>query len=153
MGGNLSGTGDAPRFLVTAMMDPEGANLDRVQIVKGWLDSDGELQEQVYDIAWGDADTRSVGDDGRLTPVGNTVDIDAATYENSIGDPELNAVWTDPDFDPAERAFYYVRVIEIPTPRWPAYDRVRFGAEIAEGTELVSQERAYSSPVWYSPEA
>ena len=153
MGGNLTGTGDAPRFLVTAMMDPEGANLDRVQIVKGWLDSDGELQERVYDIAWGDADTRSVDDDGRLAPVGNTVDLEAATYENSIGDPELSAVWTDPDFDPAERAFYYVRVIEIPTPRWPVYDRLRFGAEIAEGTELVSQERAYSSPVWYSPEA
>ncbi len=153
MGGNLSGTGDAPRFLVTAMMDPEGANLDRVQIVKGWLDSDGELQEQVYDIAWGDADTRSVDDDGRLAPVGNTVDLEAATYENSIGDPELSAVWTDPDFDPAERAFYYVRVIEIPTPRWPVYDRLRFGAEIDPETELVSQERAYSSPVWYSPEA
>jgi len=153
MGGNLTGTGDAPRFLVTALMDPEGANLDRVQIVKGWLDADGELHEQVYDVAWGDADERSIGEDGNLTPVGSTVNLETASYENSIGDPELQTVWTDPDFDPAERAFYYVRVLEIPTPRWPVFDRLRFGAELTDDIELVSQERAYGSPVWYSPEA
>lgn len=153
MGGNLSGSGEAPRFLVTALKDPEGANLDRIQIVKGWLDAAGELHEQVYDIAWGDADERSIGEDGNLTPVGNTVDPEAATYENDIGDPELRTVWTDPDFDPAERAFYHVRVLEIPTPRWPAFDRLRYGAELTDDIELVAQERAYGSPVWYSPEA
>jgi hypothetical protein len=153
MGGTLSGTGEAPRFLVTALMDPEGANLDRVQIVKGWLDADGELHEQVYDVAWGDADERSIDADGDLTPVGNTVNLETATYENSIGDPELTTVWTDPDFDPAERAFYYVRVLEIPTPRWPVFDQLRFDAELTEDMELVTQERAYGSPVWYSPEA
>ncbi|QLC26031.1 DUF3604 domain-containing protein [Parasphingopyxis algicola] len=153
MGGNLAGTGEAPRFLVTALMDPEGAHLDRIQIVKGWLDADGELQERVYDVAWGDADERSIDAEGNLAPVGNTVNLETATYENSIGDPELRMVWTDPDFDPSERAFYYVRVLEIPTPRWPVYDRLRFGADIDPQTELVAQERAYSSQVWYSPEA
>lgn len=152
MGGNLTGTGDAPRFLVSALMDPEGANLDRIQIVKGGLDSDGELQERVYDVAWGDADERSIDADGNLPAVGNTVNLEEATFENSIGDPELQVVWTDPDFDPALRAFYYVRVLEIPTPRWPVYDRLRSGAELTEDMELVAQERAYSSPVWYSPE-
>jgi len=152
MGGNLTGTGDAPRFLVSALMDPEGANLDRIQIVKGWLDADGELQERVYDVAWGDADERSIDADGNLPAIGNTVNLEEATFENSIGDPELQVVWTDPDFDPALRAFYYVRVLEIPTPRWPVYDRLQSGAELTEDMELVAQERGYSSPVWYSPE-
>jgi hypothetical protein len=152
MGGDLSdGDGEAPRFLVTALKDPEGANLDRVQIVKGWLESDGEMQERVYDVAWSDSETRSVDSDGRLAPVGNTVDLTNATYENSIGAAELRTVWTDPDFDPAERAFYYVRVLEIPTPRWPVFDRLRYGVSIPDDAELTAQERAYGSPVWYSP--
>lgn len=151
MGGVLEGEGDAPRLLVTALKDPEGANLDRVQIVKGWLDENGQLQERVYDVAWSSPDDRSIDADGRLTPVGNTVNLDAVTYENSIGAAQLRTVWTDPDFDPAERAFYYVRVLEIPTPRWPLFDRLRYGFEIPDDAELVAQERAYSSPIWYSP--
>ncbi|NNC73224.1 MAG: DUF3604 domain-containing protein [Sphingomonadaceae bacterium] len=151
MGGMLSGEGDAPRFLITALKDPEGANLDRVQIVKGWLDGDGQMQERVYDVSWSSPDERRIGADGNLTPVGNTVNLDAATYENSIGAVQLRTVWTDPDFDAGERAFYYVRVLEIPTPRWPLFDRLRYGAELPEDAELVAQERAYGSPVWYSP--
>ena len=107
----------APTFLVAALKDPLSGNLDRVQIVKGWLDKDGNTHEKVYDVAWGDANTREPGADGKLPAVGNTVDVANATWSNSIGDPELIAVWYDPDFDPAERAVYYTRVIEIPTPR------------------------------------
>jgi hypothetical protein len=133
------------------LRDPIGANLDRIQIIKGWLDAGGELQEQVYDVAWGDADRRSPGADGKLPPVGSTVDVANATWTNTIGDPELIAVWTDPDFDPAERAFYYARVLEIPTPRWTAYDAVRFGVQPLPGTRMTLQERAYTSPIWYTP--
>ena len=111
------------------MKDPLSGNLDRIQIVKGWLDKDGKGQEKVYDVAWGDADRRKV-EGGKLAPVGNTVDVATATWKNTIGDPELAAVWTDPDFDPSVRAFYYARVIEIPTPRWTAYDAVRFGIKM-----------------------
>ena len=103
-------------------------NLDRIQIVKGWLDKDGKGQEQVYDVVWGDADRRKVDRKGKLTPVGDTVDVATATWTDTIGDPELSAVWTDPDFDPSVRAFYYARVIEIPTPRWTAYDARRASA-------------------------
>ncbi|MEM1431868.1 MAG: DUF3604 domain-containing protein [Pseudomonadota bacterium] len=140
----------APSFMVYALRDPIGANLDRLQIVKGWMDADGVLQEQVYDIAW--AGDRAPGADGRLPAVGNTVDLDAATWTNTIGASELATVWTDPDFDAAEPAFYYVRVLEIPTPRWVVYDQVRFGIDLPEDAELVHQERAYSSPIWYTPE-
>jgi hypothetical protein len=153
MGGDLSAapSGAAPSFLVMGLRDPIGANLDRIQIIKGWLDAGGELQEQVYDVAWGDADRRSPGADGKLPPVGSTVDVANATWTNTIGDPELIAVWTDPDFDPAERAFYYARVLEIPTPRWTAYDAVRFGVQPLPGTRMTLQERAYTSPIWYTP--
>ena len=119
--------GKAPSFLVAALKDPIGANLDRIQIVKGWQDANGELQEKVYDVVWSDAQSRKPGADGKLPPVGNTVDVPDATCTNTIGAPELITVWTDPDFDPALRAFYYARVIEIPTPRWTAYDAKRFG--------------------------
>jgi len=153
MGGDLpeAPQGRAPNFLVAALKDPIGANLDRIQIVKGWLDAAGEVHEQVYDVVWGDAETRAPGADGKLPPVGSTVDLDNATWMNTIGDPELITVWTDPDFDPAQRAFYYARVLEIPTPRWTAYDAKRFGTKPIEGTTMTLQERAYTSPIWYTP--
>jgi hypothetical protein len=153
MGGDLAKApaGKAPTFLVAAMKDPLFGNLDRLQIVKGWLGKDGKAQEKVYDVAWGDADKRQPVN-GRLPPVGNTVDVASATWTNTIGDPELAAVWTDPDFDPAQRAFYYARAIEIPTPRWTAYDQVRFGVKMSPEVPMTQQERAWSSPIWYTPE-
>ena len=153
MGGDLGAapSGNAPTFLVAALKDPIGANLDRIQIIKGWLDTDGELQENVYDVAWGDAEKRQPGANDRLPAVGNTVDVANALWTNTIGDPELIAVWKDPDFDPALRAFFYVRVLEIPTPRWTAYDAKRFGVEMPAGVPMVTQERAYTSPIWYTP--
>jgi hypothetical protein len=151
MGGDLTGASDgqSPSFMVLALRDPIGANLDRVQIVKGWLDDGGETHEKVYDVAWSGA--RRPGADGKLPAVGNTVDIEAATWTNTIGASELTAVWTDPEFDAGQKAFYYVRVLEIPTPRWILYDKVRLGAVIPEGVELTHQERAYTSPIWYTP--
>ena len=146
--------GGAPTFLIAALRDPDGANLDRIQIVKGWLEADGTTRERVHDVAL--ADGRTAGMDGTVPPVGSTVDVAAASYSNAIGDPELRATWTDPDFDPGRSAFYYVRVLEIPTPRWTAYDARFFGIEeLPEGIRMVSQERAsgwyYSSPIWYAP--
>jgi hypothetical protein len=152
MGGDLRGApaGRSPSFLVAALKDPIGANLDRVQIIKGWLDSSGELQERVYDVAVSDG--REIGADGRArTPVGNTVDVANATWSNTIGDTELITVWVDPDFDPSHRAFYYVRVLEIPTPRWTAYDAKYFGLDVPDDVEMAHQERAYTSPIWYTP--
>ncbi|MDP2580758.1 DUF3604 domain-containing protein [Shimia thalassica] len=151
MGGDLvASDGASPNFLVYAMRDPVGANLDRIQIVKGWVDQQGETQEKVYDVVWSDA--RQQGDDGKLAPVGNTVDLAGPTWTNDIGAAELGTVWTDPDFDAAQHAFYYARVIEIPTPRWPAYDAVRFGVEMPAEVKLITQERAYSSPIWHTPD-
>jgi hypothetical protein len=152
MGGDLGPApeGRAPTFLVAALKDPIGANLDRYQIVKGWLAADGTLQERVYDVAW--SGDRAPGPDGKLPPVGSTVDAANATWANTIGAPELIAVWTDPDFDPAERAFYYGRVLEIPTPRWTAYDARYFGSEMAAEVPMEIQERAYTSPIWYAPQ-
>lgn len=141
----------APTFLIAALRDPIGANLDRVQVIKGWMDADGELHERVYDVAWSDG--REPDANGRLPEVGNTVDLETASWSNSIGASELATVWTDPDFDPAERAFYYTRVLEIPTPRWVVYDKVRFGIELPEEARLIHQERAYSSPIWHTPDA
>ena len=136
--------------MVHALRDPIGANLDRVQIIKGWLDKDGNTHERIYDIAV--SGDRSIGKDGRCkTPVGNTVDIEAATWTNTIGASELAAVWTDPDFDPNQKSLYYTRVLEIPTPRWVLYDKVRLGAEIPKEAKLIHQERAYTSPIWYTP--
>ncbi len=140
----------APTFMVYSLRDPIGANLDRIQIVKGWMDAEGKLNEKVYDVAWS-GDREPVAD-GKLPPVGNTVDIAAANWTNTIGASELGTVWTDPDFDAAQPAFYYARVLEIPTPRWVVYDAFRFGIEIPEGAETTGQERAYTSPIWYSPE-
>jgi hypothetical protein len=141
---------DAPSFMVYALRDPIGANLDRIQIVKGWRDADGSLQEKVYDVAW--SDDRQPAADGSVPPVGNTVDVENANWLNTIGASELGTVWTDPDFDPAVPAFYYTRVLEIPTPRWVVYDAFRFGVEIPEGAETSGQERAYTSPIWYTPQ-
>ena len=151
MGGDLEGgEGKAPNFLIKAWKDVDGPNLDRVQIIKGWVDASGAKQERIYDLAV--SDDRSIGSDGRCkTPVGSTVNLSEATYDNSIGDAILEVHWTDPDFDANLNAFYYVRVIEIPTPRWTAYDAVYYGIEMPEGTKMTVQDRAYTSPIWYTP--
>jgi hypothetical protein len=151
MGGDLAHApdGKAPTFLVAALRDPIGANLDRIQIIKGWLDAKGDTHEQVYDVVWGG--DRKPGADGKLPPVGSTVDIENAIWTNTIGAPELIAVWKDPQFDPKQQAFYYTRVIEIPTPRWTAYDAKRFGVKPLPDTQMTVTERAYTSPIWYTP--
>jgi hypothetical protein len=152
MGGDLTKApkGKAPTFMVYALRDPIGANLDRIQIIKGWLDEKGKTHERIYDVAV--SGDRTIDKDGRCkTPVGNTVDIEAANWTNTIGASELSTVWTDPDFDPKEKGFYYARVIEIPTPRWVLYDKVRLGAKIPKEAKLTHQERAYTSPIWYTP--
>ena len=155
MGGDLANapSGKAPSLLIRAVKDPVGANLDRVQVVKGWLDKSGETHEKVYDVAW--SGDRKLDANGKLPAVGNTVDLTTAKYSNTIGAPELAVVWQDPEFDPTQRAFYYVRVLEIPTPRQQVYDAVALGLtpeEIRQIKEPPSiQERAYSSPIWYTP--
>ena len=136
-------------MLVKVLRDVDGANLDRVQVVKGWLDSNGETHEQIYDAACsGDRNIVNRRCDGT---VGNTVNIEDASYTNSIGEPILVAAWTDPDFDPGQHAFYYVRVLEIPTPTWLAFDAKYFGVELPDDAVYESQERAYTSPIWYTP--
>jgi hypothetical protein len=152
MGGDLTGApdGKAPSFLVAALRDPMSGNLDRIQIVKGWLDDKGNRQEKVYDVVW--SGDRQPGANGKLPPVGNTVDIATATWTNTIGSPELITVWTDPDFDPDVSAVYYARVLEIPTPRWTAYEAVRYGVDMpSSDVPMTTQERAYTSPIWYTP--
>jgi hypothetical protein len=152
MGGDLlrDAPGRAPTFMVVSARDPDEANLDRIQIVKGWLDAKGETHEKIYDVALSDG--RKVDPKtGKAPPVGSTVDVASATYSNSIGDPELATVWTDPDFDPARRAFYYVRVLEIPKPRWTTYDAKYFGLKLPANVPTTVQDRAYSSPIWYHP--
>ena len=153
MGGDIyeAPTGKAPTFLVAALKDPFGANLDRIQVVKGWLDARGRPQEKVYEVVWSDSATRRLDADGKLGAVGNTVDVPNATWTNTIGDPELITVWRDPDFDPAQPAFYYVRVLEIPTPRWTAYDAKFYNLQLPAEVPMIQQERAYTSPIWYSP--
>jgi len=151
MGGDITAapSGKAPSFLVAARKDPMSGNLDRIQIIKGWLDDDGKTREQVYDIAW--SGNRQPGSDGKLPAVGSTVDVKNATFTNSIGVPELIEVWTDPDFDPDQRAFYYARVIEIPTPRWTAYEAKYFNIDAPAEAPMTTQERAYTSAIWYTP--
>jgi len=151
MGGDLTNApeGKAATFLVAAAKDPYSGNLDRIQIVKGWLNEDGKTEGKVYDVVWSDG-RRPTGD-GKIPPVGNTVDVESATWSNSIGEPELIAVWEDPDFDPNKRAFYYARVIEIPTPRWTAYEAKRFNIDMPDEVPMTTQERAYTSPIWYTP--
>lgn len=151
MGGVLPAANSAPRFLVMAARDPLGANLDRIQLVKGWMDDKGALHEKIYNISW--SGERQLSEDGSLASVGSTVDVDQASWQNSIGSPELATVWQDPDFEPTERAFYYLRVLEIPTPRWTAYDARRFNAAMGDEVPLTTRERAYTSPIWYTPKA
>ena len=134
--------------MVYALRDPVGANLDRVQIVKGWIDRKGNTMEKVYNVAW--SDERALDANGNLPAVGNTVDVANANWTNSVGASELGVVWVDPDFDATQDAFYYARVIEIPTPRWTAYDAFRFGVEMSDDVPMITQERAYSSPIWYT---
>ncbi len=149
MGADLSGSGRTPSFLIQAVKDPKGANIDRVQIVKGWLGPGGRAQEKVYDTAWSAG--REQDEQGRLSPVGDTVDIPTASYRNTIGAAELATVWRDPEFEPSQKAFYYVRVLEIPTPRNSTYDAAALGQAPPEGYAPAIQERAYTSPIWYSP--
>ena len=152
MGGDLTKApaGKAPTFMIRALRDPDGANLDRVQIIKGWLNARGATHEKIFDVAVSDG--RKIGPDGRsTTPAGNTVDVKNATWTNTIGDPLLTAYWKDPEFDPSQRAFYYVRVIEIPTPRWTAYDAKFYGITISPEVPMTVTDRAYTSPIWYTP--
>ncbi len=151
MGGDLSSApkGKSPTLLIRALRDPDGANLDRVQVIKGWIDNEGESREQVYDVAW--SGDRKPDKKGKLSAVGNTVNVTEPSYSNAIGAAGLQAFWRDPAFDPTERAFYYIRVIEIPTPRWTTYDAKFFGVELPDDIEPSQQERAYTSPIWYTP--
>ena len=152
MGGELADSGTAPRFMISALKDPDGANLDRVQVVKGWVDANGETQEKVFDVVWSDMETRARSG-GKVPAVGDTVNRDDATYTNDIGTAELRTVWTDPEYRAGQSAFYYIRVLEIPTPRWSLFDAVRFGFELGEDAleDAVAQERAYTSPIWLKP--
>jgi hypothetical protein len=149
MGGDLTAAVSPPSFLIEAIKDPKGANLDRIQIVKGWLGSNGKANEKVFDVVWSAG--RAVGADGKLAPVGNTVDLQTASYSNAIGAGRLSTAWTDPEFNPDARAFYYVRVLQIPTPRNSLYDSVALQKPHPEGHPPTIQERAYTSPIWYSP--
>ena len=151
MGGDLTSApaGKAPSFMIRALRDPDNANLDRVQIIKGWLDSDGNTHERIYDVAC--ADGREIQGRRCERPVGSTVDVEDASYTNTIGDPLLTAHWIDPEFDPGQPAVYYVRVLEIPKPRWSAYDQKRFGIKMPDDVPMTVQDRAYTSPIWYTP--
>jgi len=151
MGGDLpKKSSKAPTFAVWALKDPNSGNLDRIQIIKGYLGGRfGGQQEKIYDVALSDG--RKVGADGSVPPVGNTVDVSKATYTNDIGDSHLATVWTDPDFDPTQPAVYYVRVMEIPTPRWSTFDAIASGLPVPKGIPATLQERAWSSPIWYTP--
>ncbi|MBW2389683.1 MAG: DUF3604 domain-containing protein [Deltaproteobacteria bacterium] len=154
MGGDLRAMpkdAKAPSFMVYALRDPVGANLDRIQIVKGWLDKKGKTHEKVYDVVW--AGDRAVDANGKVPAVGNTVDVANANWTNTIGASELGTVWTDPSFDPQQKAFYYARVIEIPTPRWSTYDSFRYGIDLPKDAPTSTQERAYTSPIWYTPKS
>ena len=152
MGGDLPAApaSKAPTFLVAALKDPKSGNLDRIQVIKGWLDRAGKPQEKIFDVVWSDAARRKIAN-GKLTPVGTTVDVARATWTNTIGAPELIGVWKDPEFDPAARAFYYLRVLEIPTPRWTAYDAAYFKVKMTPNVPMTTVERAFTSPIWYTP--
>jgi hypothetical protein len=152
MGGTLRAApaGARPSFMIQAARDPKSGNLDRIQVVKGWVDASGEKHEAVFDAAWSGERVPDPAT-GALPPVGDTVEVAEATYANTVGSPELSAVWTDPAFDPALHAFYYVRVLEIPTPRWSTRDAAKLGLAIPAGLPPTLQERAWSSPIWYAP--
>ncbi len=149
MGGDLTEkSSDAPTFLISAMMDPESANLDRIQVVKGWINADGSTQEKIFNVAWGG--DRKIGNDGKLPAVGNTVNLTKGTWSNDIGAAELMTFWQDPEFNADDNAFYYVRVMEIPTPTWPVYDAIKYGFTLGDDVIKIQQERAYTSPIWYN---
>ncbi|HQA17831.1 MAG TPA: DUF3604 domain-containing protein [Novosphingobium sp.] len=150
MGGILKAGSGAPSFVISALKDPQGANLDRAQVVKGWVDAAGTAHEKVFDVVWSDMDKR-VAAGGKVPSVGDTVDTATATYTNTIGAPSLTTVWSDPEFDPKARAFYYVRVLEIPTPTWVNFDMVRYKLKLDPAIPLKQQERGYTSPIWYEP--
>jgi hypothetical protein len=151
MGGDLTAApeGKTPSFMIRALRDPDNANLDRIQVVKGWLKDNGETEERIYDVVC--SDDRAIADRRCERPVGNTVDVAEASYTNTIGDPLLTAFWQDPEFDPDQRAFYYVRVLEIPKPTWQAYDAKRYGVKMPDEVPMIVQDRAYTSPIWYTP--
>jgi hypothetical protein len=152
MGGDLSNApeGKAPTFMVSALKDPDWANLDRVQIIKGWVDAKGNSHERIFDVAV--SNNRVINEEGLcITKVGNTVNVKEATYQNTIGAANLTTFWKDPDFDPKQRAFYYIRVLEIPTPSWVAYDQVKYKTKAPDDAVLMQQERAFTSPIWYTP--
>jgi len=149
MGSDLKGSGKAPTFMVSAIKDPKSGNLDRIQIVKGWLDASGKQHEKIYDVVWSGA--RKPGADGKVPAVGNTVDLKTGQYTNSIGDAALATTWSDPEFDPKQRAFYYARVLEIPTPRWSTLAAIKVGIPVPGKLATTIQERAWSSPIWYQP--
>jgi hypothetical protein len=149
MGGTLTASDSAPVCLVHAIKDPDGANLDRIQLIKGWVDENGEAQDRVFDVAW--SGERQPGADGKLPPVGNSVNLETAQYRNDIGAAELMGSWSDPEFDAGQYAVYYLRVLEIPTPRWTTYDAVKNGLPLLEDMPATIQERAWTSPIWYQP--
>ena len=152
MGGDIAGkAGQVPNFMIYAWKDPQDANLDRVQVIKGWLDEKGNTHEKIYNVVWSDMDKRPMSANGKIPPVGNTVNLEDATWKDNIGAQELKAVWTDPDFNPSVKAFYYLRVLQIPTPRWTAYDAVKFKFKQEKDVWMIHQERAYTSPIWYNP--
>jgi len=157
MGGDLTarnmetGSAKSPNFLISALMDPESAALDRIQVIKGWVDAGGKSHEKIYNVSWSHPDNRSLGADGKLTKVGNSVDLTKGTWNNDIGAPQLVTWWQDPDFDAKQHAFYYVRVLEIPTPTWPVYDALKFGLILPDEVIKIQQERAYTSPIWFTP--
>ena len=148
MGGVIGG-GSAPGFLINAIKDPDGANLDRIQIVKGWRTRHGELRERVFTVAA--SNNRAISEDGAVEPLASTVNEDGDGYLNSVGAAQLSAFWRDPDFDPQQLAFYYVRVLEILKPRWTSYDAAAGSRALPPGVTAVVQDRAYSSPVWFQP--
>ena len=151
MGSDLQQSdGKAPTFMIIALKDAIGVNLDRVQVIKGWVDANGKNHQKIYNVAWGDAEKRQLDADGNIPAVGNTVNLETCEVDNSIGDAELKTVWTDPDFDSKLSAVYYVRVLEIPSPRWTAYDAMRFKIKMDKNVPMIVQERAWSSPIWYS---
>ncbi|MEO0368622.1 MAG: DUF3604 domain-containing protein [Pseudomonadota bacterium] len=153
MGGELElEAGQEPAFMVSALMDPESASLDRIQMVKGWIDSEGKTHEIIHNLKWANSTERSLDEAGKLASVGNTVDLATGEWDNSIGATELSAVWRDPDFDSSQSAFYYVRVLEIPTPTWPVYDAIKYDFELPDDVIRIQQERAYTSPIWYNPQ-